>query len=294
MAHLWCARRPKDRPTNSPPEGRATLQRGVTFRSRVHGTGFSLRSSGRRNVQTPGLPEGGETVAGGAAPPQAWAEPPAAPQPPWSPGGAARARARGRHRMGSACLIAPPGLSWCGRFPVVPPPPFGGAAPPACYGLASLREAGMFATRRDDATSVLTSSKRECGRLGDGISAPPGRVRYGPRELPNSRRWATPIVHSAPNHEPEGLAQTRLARLRFGSVRCPSANTRRRTTAPIVRALQARGPPVRTHRWALPIATLWEPFRLQPQPKFGNDSTTIPVDWRPEVFRLPSRSCNDS
>ena len=38
---------------------------------------------------------------------------------------------------------------------------------------------GMFATRRDDPTSVLTSSKRDCGRLEDGISAPPGRVRYG-------------------------------------------------------------------------------------------------------------------
>ena len=41
-----------------------------------------------------------------------------------------------------------------------------------------LGQAGL-AIRRDDATSVLTSSKRECGRLEDGISAPPGRVRYG-------------------------------------------------------------------------------------------------------------------
>ena len=40
---------------------------------------------------------------------------------------------------------------------------------------------GVLAIRRDDPNSVLTSSKRDRGRLEDGISAPPGRVRYGAR-----------------------------------------------------------------------------------------------------------------
>ena len=82
----------------------------------------------------------------------------------------------------------------------------------------------MPAIRRDDPNSVLTSSKRGCGRLEDGISATPGRVRYGARRPKlqrspsganmNRRRREPTELGSAQARTPQGaLHLRRLPRL---------------------------------------------------------------------------------